>query len=98
MESVKADLHHIHDLIEVGEHLVAYIVLADVFPDVFGRIQIRAVGWERNQRHIGRDDKVVRLMPTRAIEEHHAMFSGKLGSCVRQEHRHHLGVHERQDH
>lgn len=97
METAQARLHRIHDFVQVSEHLVPDVVLADVFPDVLRRIGFGTVGRQRNERHIGRDDEVVGFVPPGSIQEHEAVFVGKLGSGMGEKQSHQLCVDPGQD-
>jgi hypothetical protein len=78
VETAEACFNEVHHPVQVREHLVPDVVLADVFPDMLGWVQLRAVGWQRYQGHVGWDHEVVGFVPSGAIEQHDAVFTGEL--------------------
>ena len=98
MEPMEADLHRIHNLVQVLKYLIAYVIFTDVFPNVLGWIEFGAIWRKRNQRHVLRDNKLMRLMPSCAIEKHGAVFIRKLSCSVRQKQGHSFCIHPWQNH
>ena len=80
MQVVQACLYDIHNLVQVVEDLIACAVLADVFPDMFGRVQVRRVGRQWKQSHVGWNNQFMGLVPPGAVQQHHAVFAGKLST------------------
>jgi hypothetical protein len=78
VETAEACFNEVHHPVQVREHLVPDVVLADVFPDMLGWVQLRAIGWQRYQGHVGWDHEVVGFVPSGAIEQHDAVFTGEL--------------------
>ena len=97
MKAMEAGLHGVHHPVQIREYLVPHIILADVVPDVLGGIQVGTVGRQRYQGHVGRNDEFVRLVPTCAIQEHHAVFAWKLCGGLSQKQGHQLGIDPGED-
>ena len=58
---------------------VSELVLAQIFPDVFGGVQLRRVGRQDDGRNVFWHDKVLAVMPARAVEEERGMCAGRDG-------------------
>src|SRR5208337_2411325 len=58
---------------------VGELVLAQIFPDVLGGIEFRRVGRQDDRRDVLRHDKVLAVMPARAIEDKRGMRAGRDG-------------------
>ena len=48
--------------------------LLKIEPEALDRVQLGRVGWQRNQRDVGRHGKLVRAMPARLVEDHDRML------------------------
>jgi len=53
MQVVQACLHGIHHLVQIGEHQVAHVILADIVPHMLGWVQLRTIGRQGDQSHVG---------------------------------------------
>lgn len=82
MEAMKAGLHNLHDLIKIWEYVIPHIILANVVPDMLGRIELRTIGGQRDQRHVRWNDQVAGFMPSCLIENHHTVILRKSGRCL----------------
>jgi len=88
----------IHNLVQSVEGLIAYVVLANVLPDVFGGVQLWRVRRQRKQPHVGRHGQFMGLVPTGSIQKHHAIFVWKLRCGLGQKDTHQTGIDPRQNH
>jgi len=52
-------------------------VVAHELPQILDRVQLRAAGWQRQQRDVGRDDQIVRTVPPGLIEQGNGMSTGR---------------------
>ena len=72
-ELVPGLAYDVDDIVIGFEHAIREPVGANVLPDVFDRVQVRALGWQGQQGEIVGDDEGVRAMPARAVEDEHGM-------------------------
>ena len=81
------------------EDPIAEFVAAQIGPDVFDRVQLRAVWRQVEQGDIVGDSQfIARLMPACAIDDEKSMRAGShVEADFDQMQVHHLGVGERQD-
>ena len=82
------------DNIVVGmEDPVGYPVVAHELPDVFGRIEFWAFGWQRNEGDVCRHDDAWRQMPSCLIDQQHGMRARRhFGGDLRQMQVHRLDI------
>ena len=78
-------VHRVED--EVGEGL-----LAEEIPDVFGGVELRAVGREWGKAHVFGDDDIVGCVPAGAVKQHEDEFGRVAPSHFGEEERHGLGI------
>jgi len=97
VQVMEAGRELVNDRVQRGEDLVSDVVLAQVIPEMFDRVEFRAVGRERQQVEGGGNLQGGGAVPTGAIQQHQAMVVGKTSGGVRQEQGHGFGIHPGQD-
>ena len=97
VEVTEASAELIDDRVQRGEDLVSDVVLAQVIPEVFDRVEFGAVGRKRQQVEGGGNLQAPGGVPTGAIQQHQAMVVGEAGGGVRQEQGHGFGIHPGQN-
>jgi len=97
MEVMEACAELVDDGVQRREGVVSDVILAQVFPEMLDRVQLRTVRWQGQQVQGGRDAQGQRPVPSGSIQQHQAMLLGELRGRVGQEHRHGFGVHPGQD-
>ena len=63
----------VDDIVVGFEDAVRQVIFAQELPDIFGRIELRAFGRQRQERDICRNGEFVRRVPTSLIEKQHGM-------------------------
>lgn len=84
------------DGIEGGQHVIAEVVLAQVFPHVLDRIEFRTVRREEHETQVLRHAQRLRVMPPGAIQQHDVEAVGELLACRAQKDGHRWVIHPRQ--
>jgi hypothetical protein len=82
VEVMEACAELVDDGIQRREDLVANVILAQEFPEMLDRVQLRTVGWQGQQVQRGRDAQGRRSVPSGSIQHHEAMLFGKLRGRV----------------
>jgi len=97
VQGMKAGGELIHDCVQRGEDSVGDVVLAQVIPEVFDRVEFGAVGREGQQMNGGGNLQGRGGMPTGPIQQHQAMIVGEAGGGVGEEQGHGFAIHPGQD-
>ena len=84
-------------LLQGAEDPVAEVVLPQVVPEMFHRVEFRAVRRQRDQLHVRRHTESKRPVPTGSIQEHQAVLIREAGCGVGQKERHGFGINPGQD-
>jgi hypothetical protein len=79
-------------VVEVAEDVVCEAVLAQGVPNVFRRVELRAVWRQEHQSHVVRHAQFARNVPTSLVHDHEDEFGGVALGDFCQEHRHRLSV------
>lgn len=73
-ELVPSGATSIDDVVDAVPDGEAEIILAEILPDVFNRVQFRTIGRQRHQGDIvGHPQSLSGLVPTRTVEHDHGM-------------------------
>src|SRR5258708_2522589 len=93
----KSDTEFVNHLIKGGTSDIGKVLFAQMFPEMFRRIEFRAVGWLWDQADVLRHLEIFGMMPSRLIHLHHdkRVLEG-LGDMLQKE-IHHGGISPRQD-
>ena len=85
--------YRVGQIVIVGVDAVAELVVLDPVPQAFHDIQLRRVGWQRQQRDIGWHIELPGGVPAGIVQhEHHVPIRAHLPADRLQVHLHHLGV------
>jgi hypothetical protein len=88
----------VEDVLVGFEDAVREPVVAHELPDVLDRVELRAFGWQRDERDVVRHHETAGQMPPGLIEEKHGMVAGRhLRGDLGEVHAHRLGIAGRQD-
>ena len=83
----------IDDRVQRKEELLADVVLAQMIPQVFDRVELGAVGQELEQVEGERNPQGDGFVPTGAIPQHQVVVVRKAGGDVRKEEGPGLGIY-----
>ena len=67
----KSDTEFVNHLIKGGTSDIGKVLFAQMFPEMFRRIEFRAVGWLWDQADVLRHLEIFGMMPSRLIHLHH---------------------------
>ena len=88
----------IDDVVVSFEDAVGQPVVEHELPDVFGRVEFRAFGRQRDEGDIGRHDETARHVPSGLIDQEHGVRAARhLGGDLRQMQVHRLDIADRQN-
>ena len=71
----------IKDRVVVRVNTMREVALSQVEPDALDPVQFRCVGWQAEQRHVGRHDKLMTGVPACTVQHHQSMFVGRQTGC-----------------
>ncbi len=76
---VPGDAECVDDGVVAVEQPVAEVSLPQEQPDAFDRVQLRAIGWQQDQRHAGWHGEVVGDVPSGLVHDHGGMLARSEG-------------------
>ena len=97
VEGLAASAYLLDHLPQGVKDPVAQVVLPQMIPEMFHRVEFGAVGRQGQQLHVWGDAQSQRPVPASSIEQQQAVLVGEASRGVRQKERHGLGVHPGQD-
>ena len=64
-------------VIGIVEHPVRQPIAAHLLPDILLRVQLGALGWQRNDGDVIRHVELLRQMPAGLVEQQHRVTTGR---------------------